>query len=145
MKIIIVQIVAGTLFYLAFGWILFDLFLGSYTDRNTTHIEGFKRSPGEMYFSFLVISCFAYACLITFILYFTKTTSVKKGFLISCIVGILIAIMTDSYWYATSNFYNNIYVMLLDIIAAGVSVGSLGAIITIISNRFTSHYFNKHS
>jgi hypothetical protein len=37
--------------------------------------------------------------------------------------------MTDSYWYATSNFFNNLKPMLADIIAATVTVGTMGSVI----------------
>jgi hypothetical protein len=51
------------------------------------------------------------------------------------IIGILIAIMTDSYWYASSYFYSNLIVILLDIVGAGISVGILGLTISLVNKK----------
>lgn len=117
----------GSIIYLVFGWLVFDLLLGEYTNINTTQIEGFKKSEEEYSMLFLYISCLAYSILITYILVFlTKTQNLLQGFLRASTIGVLVAIMTDTYWYGSSNFYNNSVVMLVDILAAAITVGILG-------------------
>lgn len=131
MKNYLFQIVVGTLFYLLFGWLVFDILLGQYTDDNTTQIPGFKKTGEQFSFMFIVVSCCAYACLLTFTLsHLLQLEDRKKGFYIAAIIGILIAIMADSYWLASSHFYTNYTVVLLDILAAGVTVGATGFVIT---------------
>lgn len=125
-KVIIISLL-GSIIYLVFGWLVFDLLLGEYTNMHTTNIEGFKKSEGEFSMLFLYISCLAYSLLITYILVFlTKTQSLLQGFLRASAIGVLVAVMTDPYWYGSSHFYNDSLVMIVDIIAAAVTVGVLG-------------------
>lgn len=130
----IIQIIAGTIFYFLFGWFVFDFLIGEYTELHTTQLPGFKKNPEAFSYSFLFASCLAYACLITYVLsYLIKVNSVKKGFYIAAVIGILVAMMTDFFWYASSNFYDTFSVIILDILAAGLCVGLLGAVISSIS------------
>jgi hypothetical protein len=55
-----------------------------------------------------------------------KALSRTMAFVESAIIGVLIACMTDFYWYATSNFYHSFWVVLADIGGAAISVGVLG-------------------
>lgn len=124
----------GTIAYLAFGWFVFDFVLGPFTEHNTTQISGFKKSADQVNILALVISCAAYAVLISYILCsLLRENSIIKGAAIAAAIGVLVAIMTDSYWYSSSNFYNNLYVVLADIVGAGISVGFLGAVVVWIS------------
>lgn len=135
-KIRIIQIVVGAAFYFLCGWFVFDFILGDYTEKNTTQLTSFKKTGNEFSYAFLVISCIAYAVLMTFILSFSRQDSIRKGFFIGSVVGMLVAFMTDSYWYASSKFYANFTVVILDIIAAGICVGGLGAIVNLIYRIF---------
>ena len=125
-KIIIISLL-GSIIYLIFGWLVFDLLLGEYTNTHTTNIEGFKKSEEEYSMFFLYISCLAYSILISYILVFlTKTQSLLQGFLRASAIGVLVAVMTDTYWFGSSHFYNDILVMMVDILAAAITVGLLG-------------------
>lgn len=117
----------GSIIYFVFGWLVFDLLLGEYTNTHTTNIEGFKKSEEEFSFLFLYISCLAYSALITYIFVFLiKTQNLLQGFLRASAIGVLVAVMTDTYWYGSSNFYNDILVMFVDILATAITVGVLG-------------------
>ena len=77
-----------------------------------------------------------YAALISFI--FVALLNIKntsKAFFVGSTIGIVIAIMTDSYWYATSYYYSNVIVVLLDILGAGISVGILGLVIAFTNKK----------
>jgi len=116
----------GSVFYLIIGWLVFDLLFGNYTESNTTHLHGFKKSA-DFNFPFLYLSCLSYAVLINIIL-LKSTIQTYGGAIIYCsIIGILIACMTDFFWYASTNFYSNFFVVVFDIIGAAISVGLLGA------------------
>ena len=122
-KKLFITTIVGTIAYFLFGWVIFDFLLGSYTNLHTTQLVGFKKTD-------------AYAALLSFILvYLLNSTSLLKAFLISTTIGVLVAIMTDSYWYATSHFYSNTIVILLDILAAGVTVGFMGCTITLTNKQ----------
>ncbi len=131
----LLTVVLGTVVYFSVGYIVFELLLGTYTEAHTTQIAGFKKSEDEFSFFFLLVSCAAYAALITFLLiYLLKETSVVRGFLISSVTGMLVAVMTDTYWYASSHFYNDLWVLSADVLAAGLTVGLLGLTIVGVYN-----------
>ena len=136
MKIIktITGTLAGTIVYFVIGWIVFEYILGSYTIANTTQIVGFKKNEHDSSIVMLIVSCTAYALLLSSLMvYWINTTlNFKEGFKLGAIVGILVATMTDTYWYGTSNFYNNATPMILDIIAATITVGIMGGAVSLV-------------
>lgn len=136
MKIIklITGTLAGTIIYLVIGWIVFEYILGSYTSENTTQIVGFKKNEQDSSILLLIVSCTAYAMLVTSLMLYwiKKSLNFKEGIKLGAILGTLVAIMTNSYWYGTSHFYNNATVMILDIIAATISVGIMGGAIAFV-------------
>ncbi len=137
-KKIFITTVIGTIAYYLFGWLVFDFILGNYTNLNTTQLAGFKKTEEQFSILLLIVSCTAYACLLSFILvYLLNIKQLIKAFMIGSTVGILVAIMTDSYWFATSHFYSNYTVMFLDILAAGISVGVLGLVIALTNKKLS--------
>jgi hypothetical protein len=137
-KKIFITIVIGTIAYYLFGWLIFDFILGNYTNLNTTQLSGFKKTEEQFSMLLLIVSCTAYARLLSFILvYLLNIKQLIKAFMIGSTVGILVAIMTDSYWFATSHFYSNYTVMFLDILAAGISVGVLGLVIALTNKKLS--------
>jgi hypothetical protein len=105
-KKIFITTVIGTIAYYLFGWLVFDFILGNYINLNTTQLTGFKKTEEQFSMLLLIVSCTAYACLLSFILvYLLNIKQLIKAFMIGSTVGILVAIMTDSYWFATSHFY----------------------------------------
>lgn len=136
MKKFILLTLIGTITYFVVGWLVFDLILGTYTEANTTQLAGFKRSAAEFNWLFLVTSCAAYAALVVYILaHLTRTTDPVKGTIAGAVVGILVAIMANTYWLASSHFYNNVAVAFVDVAGAAVAVGLLGLVTTLVSRR----------
>lgn len=131
---LITATLVGTIVYLIVGWIVFEYLLGSYTNANTTQIVGFKKNEQGSSMLMLILSCTAYALLLSsLILYWINTSfNFKEGFKLGAVVGILVATMTDTYWYGTSYFYNNVTPMILDIIAASITVGIMGGAIALV-------------
>lgn len=135
-KKLIVTTLVGTFAYFIFGWFIFEFLLGNYTTLNTTQLAGFKKSPEESSISLLIVSCAAYALLMSYILVsHLNIKNLLKAFFIGSTVGVLVAIMADTYWYATTNFYSNFTVVLLDIIGAGISVGFMGLVIVFTNKK----------
>jgi sterol desaturase/sphingolipid hydroxylase (fatty acid hydroxylase superfamily) len=113
--------------YFLVGWFIFEGLLGNYMSENTTQIVGFKKSEEESSMLMLIASCAAYALLMAILLgSWVQSCSVWEGVKIGAILGVLVAIMTDSYWYSTSHFFNSLTPLLLDVAAAGLSVGIMG-------------------
>jgi hypothetical protein len=131
---LIIGTLTGTIVYFIVGWLVFEFILGSYTSENTTQILGFKKNEQESSLPMLILSCTAYAMLLSSLMLYWINTSLnfKEGFKLGAIVGSLVALMADTYWYGTSNFYNNVTPMILDIIAAKITVGIMGSAISLV-------------
>lgn len=134
--LIIIISFLGSIFYLLLGWLVFEFLLGEYTENHTTHLQGFKKST-DFSVLFLYLSCFSYAILINFFLFKSTIRSYVSAFIYSSVFGILIACMTDFYWYASTNFYDNFTVVILDVVGAAISVGFLGLFSFFLQQKFS--------
>ncbi|MBL7911224.1 MAG: hypothetical protein JNJ41_09245 [Bacteroidia bacterium] len=135
-KKLLITTFVGTAIYFVFGWFVFEFVLGNYTSLNTTQLEGFKKSPEQSSLLFLIVSCTAYAVLMSYILVnHLNIKNLAKAFLIGSTVGVLVAVMADTYWYATTNFYSNFSVVVFDILGAGISVGTMGLAIAFVNKK----------
>lgn len=139
LKKFLILTLLGTITYFLVGWLVFDAVLGSYTESHTTQLAGFKKDAAGFSMPMLVLSCAAYSALIVLVLtVIGKVSSLRQGFLFAALIGVLVAMMTDFYWYASSNFYTNGIVVFLDIAGAGLSVGILGVTVVFISNKLSA-------
>jgi hypothetical protein len=128
-KILLAALV-GTIVYFGIGWLVFEGLLGKYMSANTTQIVGFKKSEEEASMLMLIVSCAAYALLLAIVMgNWTQVNTFKEGAILGATAGILVATMTNSYWYSTSHFFNGFAPILADIAAAGVTVGIMGGVI----------------
>ncbi len=124
---IVLSSVVGCIFYFIFGWFVFEFLIGSYMQSHTTNLIGFKKSESDSNITMLVLSCLAYSVLLSIIFgCWSNITTFKKGLSTGALIGVLIALMTDSYWYSTSHFYNSLMPLVIDVVAAGITVGLLG-------------------
>ncbi|MBI1224380.1 MAG: hypothetical protein GC192_04005 [Bacteroidetes bacterium] len=127
---ILLAALAGTVVYFLVGWLVFEGLLGEYMSIHTTQLAGFKKTPEESSMAMLLVSCAAYALLLAIIMgKWAHIHHFKEGAILGAIMGVLIAIMTDTYWFSTSHFFNNINPLLLDVAAAGITVGIMGGVI----------------
>lgn len=125
-----VSALLGTIAYFAIGWLVFEGLLGKYMAANTTQVVGFKKSAEESSMLMLLISCLAYAAMLAIVFaYWADVRTFQKGILLGAIIGVLVAVMTDSYWYSTSHYFNSLAPVAVDIAAAGVTVGIMGGVI----------------
>ena len=130
---IIFSIVGGTITYLLFGYLVFEIILGKFTKNRTLQLKGFNKSDKDSSIAYLILSCAAYAILITFILYnWQSMLSTVNAFIVSGIIGSLIAIMVNTYLYSTTHFYNNLTPLIVDVLAAFITVGVLGTVVSIV-------------
>jgi hypothetical protein len=126
----------GTIVYFGIGWLVFEGLLGKYMSANTTQIAGFKKSEEESSMLMLIVSCAAYALLLAVVMgNWTQVNTLKEGAILGATVGILVATMTNSYWYSTTHFFNGIAPVLVDIAAAGLTVGIMGGAIAWILGK----------
>ena len=135
-KKLFITTLVGTLTYFVFGWFIFDFLLGNYTELNTTQLSGFKKTGEQYSLVFLIVSCCAYAALISFVLvYLLNIKNLSKAYWVASVIGVLVAIMADTFWYATSNFYSNFTVVVFDILAAAITVGFMGLTIAFANKK----------
>jgi hypothetical protein len=103
---------------------------------NTTQIEGFKKSEAEASMALIFVSCAAYAILLTVVFqYAPSIRTFQSGFALGAVVGILVAVMTNTYWFATSHFFNSFKPILADVAAAGLTVGLMGGAVAWVLGR----------
>ncbi len=137
---ILLAALAGTVAYFLIGWLVFEGLLGQYMSANTTQIEGFKKSPEESSMALMLVSCAAYALLLSIIMgKWAAISTFKEGAILGATVGILIAIMTDTYWFSTSHFFNSFKPLLADVAAAGLTVGVMGGVIGWVLGKLASN------
>lgn len=128
-KILLATLI-GTVVYFLFGWLIFEGLLGQYMSTNTTQIAGFKKSEAESSLLMLVVSCAAYALLLAILMgEWAHIGTFREGLKIGAITGVLVATMTNTYWYSSSHFFNGFPPLLADIAAAGLTVGAMGGVI----------------
>lgn len=129
MRIAIATLV-GTISYFLFGWLVFEALLGGFMAEHTTALIGFRKAEGEASMLALLLSCVAYALLLSVVFArWAPVTSFRTGLLRGAVVGTLVACMTDLYWYATSHFFNNLVPVAVDVLAAALTVGAMGGAI----------------
>lgn len=129
----ILSSILGGIFYFTIGWIAFEYLLGSYMSEHTINVQGFRKNEEESSLTMLIVSCLAYSTLLSVIFgYLSDIKTFKNGFLAGTIIGMLVAVMVDSYWYATSHFFNNLAPLVIDIGAAGLTVGLMGGVIAFV-------------
>lgn len=127
---ILLATLLGTIVYFLFGWLVFEGLLGKYMSANTIQIAGFKKTEAESSMLMLVVSCAAYALLLAILMgQWTQVSTFREGLKIGAITGILVATMTNFYWYSSSHFFNGFQPVLADIAAAGLTVGVMGGAI----------------
>jgi hypothetical protein len=120
----------GTIVYFGIGWLVFEGLLGNYMSTHTTQIVGFKKSAEESSMLMLLVSCAAYALLLAIIMgHWAYVGTFKDGAILGVTIGVLVAIMTNCYWYSTSHFFNGFAPLLVDVAAAGLTVGIMGGTI----------------
>lgn len=130
---ILLSIIIGTVTYLAFGYFVFEVVLGKFTKENTLQLKGFNKSDKDTSTPFLILSCAAYAALITFVLYnWQSQHEAIDAFIISGIIGLLVAVMANTFWYSTTYLYKNLQPLIADVAAAFVTVGVMGMVISFI-------------
>jgi hypothetical protein len=128
---ILLATLLGTVVYFLFGWLIFEGLLGQYMSANTTQIAGFKKTEAEGSLLMLVVSCAAYALLLAILMgQWAQVSTFWEGLKIGAITGVLVATMTNSYWYSSSHFFHGFQPMLADIAAAGLTVGVMGGVIS---------------
>lgn len=128
---------AGCAVYFLAGWLVFEGLLGNYMNAQTTQIPGFKKSEEQASMLMIFFSCAAYALLLAMILgQWSQVGTFREGAIIGATVGVLVAMMTNFYWFGTSNFFNSLAPVFADVAAAGLTVGLMGGVIGWVLGKF---------
>jgi hypothetical protein len=132
---IIIASLAGAIGYFIIGWIVFEFILGTFMSNHMTKAVGFLKNEQDSSLLWIFVSCLAYSLMLTILLSrWIGETTVGDGFVVGATIGGLISIMTSTYWWATSNLFSNFKPIIADVIAAIVTVGCMGMIISFTLN-----------
>jgi hypothetical protein len=130
---ILLPTLAGSVSYFLIGWLVFEGLLGQYMSDNTLQLPGFRKGEAEASMVLVFVSCAAYALLLTLV--FGQWSSVhtfQEGAIKGAILGMLVAVMANTYWYASTHFFNSWKPLLADVLAAGLTVGLMGGVIAAV-------------
>ena len=77
---VLIATLAGTVVYFLVGWLVFERSLGKYMAGNTTTIQGFKKTGEETSMPMLLVSCAAYALLLSIVFeYWANVRTLNAG------------------------------------------------------------------
>jgi len=132
-RIAIGTIVGGVAMYVI-GYLIFDLALGSFYAANVGSAgDDALRIPNFQWA--LAISNFAYALLVTLGIELRGgTPSIASGFITGAVIGFLVWLTADLYYYGASNVWNYI-IVIVDPPLSALATGIGGAVIAAVLMR----------
>ena len=131
-RLVIGTIVGGVAMYVV-SYLIFDLAFGSYYAANVGSASGILRIPNLQWA--LVITNFAHAVLVTLALEVKRgTLSVANGFVTGAVIGFLVWLGADAYYYGATNVWRFV-IVIVDPLLSAVATGIGGAVIAAVLIR----------
>jgi hypothetical protein len=134
-KKLVTGTVAGTVAQAIFGYLIFDLLLGSFYAANMTQSADLMREASLLWP--MILGNIALALLVTLAVLQTGSGSLLAGFKIGAIVGFLVWFGVHFNMYAMLQL-GNLSVIIVDSLAEAVRTGITGAIIALVLARFSA-------
>jgi len=127
------KILRGTIFggiaYFFLGWLVYGVLLMDFYMANTNQCA--NKPQGEMIWWAMIVSTLLFALLLTLILNWSKTETVKDGFITGAIFGSLFtAINSFSFWSMTT-MYTSFIPIIVEIVVAAIILGVTGMVIVL--------------
>lgn len=118
-----VATVAGAIFMVVAGYLIFGMALYGYFQAHTMQYPGLLKNPPN--FILLIAAHFAFAALLTLVAgYWTKTRTFAGGARIGAIVTFLVVVWTDLMYESMMELYVGGVPILVDVIVA-TALGTL--------------------
>jgi hypothetical protein len=64
----------------------------------------------------------------------TQISTFREGLIFGATIGLLVAAMTNTYWYRSSHYFHSLMPILVDIAATGLTVGLLVGVVALVLN-----------
>ena len=132
-RLVIGTFVGGVTMYVL-SYLVFDLMFGSYYAANVGSASGILRTPNLQWA--LVLTNFAHAVLVTLALQVRPgTPSIANGFVTGAVIGFLVWLGADAYYYGATNVWRFV-IVIVDPLLSAVVTGIGGAVIAAVLMRF---------
>jgi hypothetical protein len=129
-KKLILAALAGSVIQFLLGWLIYGVLLANFMSCNTNHYDGLMKDMNTGSFMILIfISGLVMSFLIAFIFQrWAKFETLTKGLTGGMILGFLLALSYDLYFFASMNLMS-FSAMIVDIIVNTIIIGIIGAVI----------------
>jgi hypothetical protein len=128
-KLLLGGLAGGVVFFLL-GWLIYGIILMDFSSANYNQCS--NRPEEDMIWWAMILSNFAYAYLLAFIMYWMKSGGVLTGLKVGAIAGFLMSFAFDMGMYSMTTMFINPGAMFVDVIAytfmAAISGLVIGAI-----------------
>ena len=121
---------AAGVFSFLLGWVLYGMMgLMEYYQHNMTDgYNALSKNEDNMNMLGLVIANLASGLLVAWMLWKMGVTTWMAGFMAAAILGGLIAVSYDMFFYSMMNMYTNKMIVIVDVIVTAVTMGLAGAV-----------------
>ncbi|MBP7407869.1 MAG: hypothetical protein KA941_03840 [Flavobacteriales bacterium] len=128
-RMLLAGLAAGVFSFLL-GWVLWDMMgLMDYFGKNTTAAyNALWKAPENMNMIGMVISNLAMGGLVAWMLSRMGATTWMAGFMAAAILGGLITLSLDMFFYSMMNMYTNKTIVIIDVVVSTVTTGLAGAV-----------------
>lgn len=128
-KMLLAALAAGVFSFLL-GWVVWDMMglMDYYSGNMTAEYNALFKKPENMNMLGMVISNLAMGLLVAWALWKMGVTTWMGGFMAAAILGGLITLSYDMFFYSMMNAYNNKMIVIIDVVISAVTTGLAGAV-----------------
>jgi pentatricopeptide repeat protein len=131
-KVLIAALAAGVASFLL-GWVVYGMLLEGYMKAHTTEAaHGVWKQMENMNWLGMIISNLAWGVFLAWSLSRMGVNDMSGGFVAGAIIGGLVAINIDLFFYSMMNWYTDKMVVIVDVLVSTVFHGILGAVTGIV-------------
>ena len=125
-RVLVGGIIGGVVFFFL-GFLVYGMALRTFMENN--QMAGLGRSDAEFNWLMLVLGNLAFGFMVAYVLHKANANSFAAGATVAMIVGLLMALGLDLTMYATTNVFNSISGVLVDVIATSIMGAVVGGVV----------------
>jgi len=135
-KVLLAALAAALVSFLL-GWVIWDMcgMMNYYSHNMTPGYNALMKQKEHMKMMGMIISNLAWGLLIAWSLWKMGVASAMDGLLPGLIIGVLVAITMDMFFYSMMNMYANKRIVMIDVAMSGVTNAILGAVAGFVLGR----------
>jgi len=127
------KILKGTVFggitFFFLGWLVYGMLLMDFMSANTNQCA--SRPDADMVWWAMIASNLALALFLTLVLKWSGAKGLIDGIKTGAIFGFLLGLSFDLSFYSMTTMYNNLMVVLVDVVVYTVLMAIVGAVIVL--------------